>query len=139
MKNLFSVLLLIPIITFCQNNNALTFDGIDDWVDVISFNHSENTDMTIRVNAKGVGSFFSTEVSGYQTYFSYYPEDNDGTENYVVYEFWACLKQDPERVAKIAESFFANLNENTFDILKKNWYSYRTYKSCWSILYQKTW
>jgi hypothetical protein len=47
------------------------------------------------------------------------------TENYVVYEFWACLKRDPERVAKIAESFFPNLNENTFDILKKNWYSYK--------------
>ena len=47
------------------------------------------------------------------------------TENYIVYEFWACLKKDPLRIAQIAESFFPNLNENTFDILKKNWYSYK--------------
>jgi hypothetical protein len=47
------------------------------------------------------------------------------TKNYVVYEFWACLKKDPSRVAMIAESFFPTLNENTFDILKKTWYSYK--------------
>ncbi len=47
------------------------------------------------------------------------------TPNYVVYEFWACVIQDPERISKIAESFYPNLNENTFDILKKNWYSYK--------------
>ena len=47
------------------------------------------------------------------------------TANYVVYEFWACVMEDPERVSKIAETFYPNLNENTFDILKKNWYSYK--------------
>jgi hypothetical protein len=47
------------------------------------------------------------------------------TSNYVVYEFWACVMQDPERVSKIAEAFYPNLNENTFDILKNNWYSYK--------------
>jgi len=47
------------------------------------------------------------------------------TPNYVVYEFWACVMQDPDRVSKIAEAFYPNLNENTFDILKKNWYSYK--------------
>tara|TARA_R110002012_G_scaffold261932_1_gene444053 strand:- start:185 stop:727 length:543 start_codon:yes stop_codon:yes gene_type:complete len=33
--------------------------------------------------------------------------------------------QDPERISKIAEAFYPNLDENTFDILKKNWYSYK--------------
>ena len=47
------------------------------------------------------------------------------TPNYVVYEFWACAMQDPDRISKIAEAFYPNLNENTFDILKKNWYSYK--------------
>ncbi len=47
------------------------------------------------------------------------------TSNYVVYEFWACAMQDPDRISKIAESFYPSLNENTFDILKKNWYSYK--------------
>ena len=47
------------------------------------------------------------------------------TPNYVVYEFWACIMQDPDRISKIAEAFYPNLNENTFDILKKNWYSYK--------------
>ena len=47
------------------------------------------------------------------------------TPNYVVYEFWACVMQDPDRISKIAEAFYPNLNENTFDILKKNWYSYK--------------
>ena len=47
------------------------------------------------------------------------------TPNYVVYEFWKCLFEDPERVSRIAESFYPILNENTFDILKKNWFSYK--------------
>lgn len=47
------------------------------------------------------------------------------SSNYVVYEFWHCLKQEPERIAQMSESLFPMLNENTFDILKKNWYSYK--------------
>ena len=47
------------------------------------------------------------------------------TQNYVVYEFWACVKQDPTRVSQIAEKFYPMLNENTFDILKKNWFGYK--------------
>jgi hypothetical protein len=47
------------------------------------------------------------------------------TPNYVVYEFWKCVMQEPERISKIAESFYPSLNESTFDILKKNWYSYK--------------
>ena len=47
------------------------------------------------------------------------------TPNYVVYEFWKYAMQDPERISKIAESFYPSLNESTFDILKKNWYSYK--------------
>ena len=47
------------------------------------------------------------------------------TPNYVVYEFWKYAMQEPEKISKIAESFYPSLNENTFDILKKNWYSYK--------------
>ena len=47
------------------------------------------------------------------------------TPSAVVYEFWVCALQEPDRIAEIAEAFYPNLNENTFDILKKNWYSYK--------------
>ena len=47
------------------------------------------------------------------------------TENRVVYEFWYCAKKDPERISKIAEYFFPTLNENTFDILKDTWFTYK--------------
>lgn len=47
------------------------------------------------------------------------------SSNYVVFEFWFCLKEDPERIVQIAESLYPMLNENTFDILKKNWHSYK--------------
>jgi len=44
---------------------------------------------------------------------------------YVVYEFWSCALENPQRIASIAEYMFPILNEQTFDILQKDWASYR--------------
>jgi hypothetical protein len=44
---------------------------------------------------------------------------------YVVYEFWSCAMEDPKRIASIAEYMFPVLNEQTFDILQKEWANYK--------------
>jgi hypothetical protein len=44
---------------------------------------------------------------------------------YVVYEFWSCVLRDAKRVADIANYMFPVLNEQTFDILQKEWAHYR--------------
>ncbi len=47
------------------------------------------------------------------------------TKSLVVYEFWLYAMQDPKRISLIADKMFPIVNENTFDILKTNWYSYK--------------
>lgn len=47
------------------------------------------------------------------------------TKSKIVKEFWDCASTDPSRIASISQKFFPNLNENTFDLLKSNWHSYR--------------
>ena len=47
------------------------------------------------------------------------------TNKYVVYEFWSCAMEDPKRIASIAEYMFPVLNEQTFDILQKEWANYK--------------
>ena len=47
------------------------------------------------------------------------------TRSSVVHEFWTTLVSDPKRVSLIAEKLFPTLNENTFDLLKSNWYKYK--------------
>lgn len=44
---------------------------------------------------------------------------------YVVYEFWACAMENPKRIAEIANHMFPSLNEQTFDILQKDWARYK--------------
>ena len=43
----------------------------------------------------------------------------------VVYEFWTYTIKDPKRVSLIANKMFSILNQNTFDLLKENWHSYK--------------
>jgi|TARA_R110000796_G_scaffold140805_2_gene257014 hypothetical protein len=44
---------------------------------------------------------------------------------YVVYEFWACALENPKKIADIANHLFPSLNEQTFDILQKDWARYK--------------
>ena len=47
------------------------------------------------------------------------------TKSPVVYEFWKYAFEDAKRVAEISEQLFPILNENTFDIIKEEWHSYK--------------
>ena len=47
------------------------------------------------------------------------------TKSLVVHEFWTYVAKDPKRISLIADKMFPIVNENTFDILKTNWYSYK--------------
>jgi len=47
------------------------------------------------------------------------------TKSIVVYEFWLYAADDPKRISLIADKMFPAVNENTFDILKSSWYSYK--------------
>jgi hypothetical protein len=47
------------------------------------------------------------------------------TDKYVVYEFWACALENPKKVADIADYLFPSLNEQTFDLLQKDWARYK--------------
>ena len=47
------------------------------------------------------------------------------TDRYVVYEFWKCAIEDSKRIADIANYLFPSLNEQTFDILQKEWITYK--------------
>ena len=46
------------------------------------------------------------------------------TPNYCVFEFWRCVLHDPKKVSQISEHLYPSINEHTFDILKKKWYTY---------------
>ena len=58
------------------------------------------------------------------------PLSNDGrtvvahTNKYVNYEFWACLKENPARVAEIANHFDKIEDKNIFYILQQSWHTY---------------
>jgi len=47
------------------------------------------------------------------------------TKSNVVAEFWKYAATDSKRISLIAEKIFPTLNENTFDLFKKNWFSYK--------------
>ena len=47
------------------------------------------------------------------------------TQSRQVAEFWHCLLEDANKISLIAEKIFPTLNEATFDILRKGWYSYK--------------
>ena len=47
------------------------------------------------------------------------------TDKYVVYEFWMCALENSKKIAQIAEYLFSSLNEQTFDILQKDWARYK--------------
>lgn len=47
------------------------------------------------------------------------------TNKYVVYEFWTCAVSDAKRIADMANHMFPVLNEQTFDILQKEWAHYK--------------
>lgn len=47
------------------------------------------------------------------------------TKSRVVNEFWTYTMKEPKRVSEIASKMFPILNENTFDLLKMNWHSYK--------------
>tara|TARA_R100001510_G_C7650900_1_gene208459 strand:- start:658 stop:1401 length:744 start_codon:yes stop_codon:yes gene_type:complete len=47
------------------------------------------------------------------------------TKSNVVAEFWKYVLIDSKKICLIAEKIFPTLNENTFDLLKKNWFSYK--------------
>jgi hypothetical protein len=47
------------------------------------------------------------------------------SSKYVVYEFWACALENPKRIADVANHLFPSLNEQTFDILQKDWARYK--------------
>tara|TARA_R110001583_G_scaffold132545_1_gene284520 strand:- start:678 stop:1346 length:669 start_codon:yes stop_codon:yes gene_type:complete len=58
------------------------------------------------------------------------PLSNDGrtviahTNKYVNYEFWSCLKENPARVAEIADHFDKIDDKNIFYILQQTWPTY---------------
>ena len=47
------------------------------------------------------------------------------TKSKVVKEFWDCASAGPNRIALISQKFYPNLNENTFDLLKSYWHTYK--------------
>ena len=47
------------------------------------------------------------------------------TKSPPVQEFWEYAIKDPKRISLMADKMFSTLNENTFDLLRKNWYSYK--------------
>mgnify|MGYP003663919522 FL=1 len=47
------------------------------------------------------------------------------TKSPVVHEFWRYAMKDPKKVSLIADKMYPNLNKNTFDLLRKNWHSYK--------------
>jgi len=47
------------------------------------------------------------------------------TKSIVVHEFWTYAMKDSKKISLIADKMFPVVNENTFDILKTNWYSYK--------------
>jgi len=47
------------------------------------------------------------------------------TDSPVVFEFWKFAMDDPRRVSLIADKLFSIVEENTFDILRKKWFTYK--------------
>lgn len=47
------------------------------------------------------------------------------TRSPVVFEFWKYAFEDSKKVAEMSEYLFPILNENTFDIIKEEWYNYK--------------
>jgi hypothetical protein len=47
------------------------------------------------------------------------------TSKYAIYEFWTCAIDNSKRVADMADYLFPSLNEQTFDILQKDWVRYK--------------
>ena len=47
------------------------------------------------------------------------------TKSPVVHEFWDYAIKDSKRVSVIADRLYPNLNQDTFDLLRKSWYSYK--------------
>ncbi len=47
------------------------------------------------------------------------------TNNYPLYEFWACLLRDPHRVRQVAECYHPLPHLNAFEVLKKEWHTYQ--------------
>ena len=47
------------------------------------------------------------------------------TQSKVVAEFWHCVMINPNQISLIADKFYPMLNEATFDILRKQWYTYK--------------
>lgn len=47
------------------------------------------------------------------------------TTSPVVYEFWHYATKDPKKISVIADRLYPNLNKETFDLLRKNWYCYK--------------
>ena len=47
------------------------------------------------------------------------------TQSRAVAEFWYCAIQDANKISLIADKIFPLLNEATFDILRKRWYTYK--------------
>lgn len=46
------------------------------------------------------------------------------TNKYVIYEFWKCVQEDPDRLAKIVEHFQPIEDVNIFHLLQENWARY---------------
>ena len=47
------------------------------------------------------------------------------TKSPVVHEFWDYAIKDAKRISIIADRLYPNLNQETFDLLRKSWYSYK--------------
>tara|TARA_R100000234_G_scaffold115817_1_gene92174 strand:+ start:994 stop:1719 length:726 start_codon:yes stop_codon:yes gene_type:complete len=47
------------------------------------------------------------------------------TKSPVVHEFWNYVTKDAKKISVIADRLYPSLNENTFDLLRKSWYSYK--------------
>jgi len=82
MKKLLYILLLTPLALVGQDNYSMSFDGVDDWVEINPFNTDSDIDLTIHVCAMGSGTFLSTKTNSYQTYFNY---NNTNLKNEIVY------------------------------------------------------
>ncbi|MEE3197586.1 MAG: hypothetical protein VX225_03990, partial [Pseudomonadota bacterium] len=46
------------------------------------------------------------------------------TNRYVVYEFWHCAMQDPQRIVEMSKALFPIDDPNTFHILQESWPKY---------------
>jgi hypothetical protein len=47
------------------------------------------------------------------------------TDSPVVFEFWKYAIEDPKHISQIADHLQPIIEENTFDIIRKNWFNYK--------------